>query len=75
MDAALAHFIDLALRGKHKGCSGGCKAARTIARAVVDSVPRLDSQARDGLRVFVNLTSQAPGTARDLLYGDSADES
>jgi hypothetical protein len=75
MDRALSHFIDLALRGKLRGCSAGCKRARAMARAVVDCVPGLDGLARDGLRAFINLASNAPGTARDLLYGDSDDES
>jgi hypothetical protein len=74
MTDALSHFLDLALRGKQRGCSGGCKRARVIARAVVDCVPGLDGLARDGLREFINLTSNAPGTARDLLYGDSTDD-
>lgn len=75
MDRALSHFLDLALKGKYRGCSGGCKRARTIARAVVDCVPGLDGQARDGLRVFIDLAANSPGSARDLLHGDSTDES
>ena len=74
MDRALSHFVDLAIRGSQPGCSGGCLAARALALAVVDDLPRLDSFAKDGLREFVNLCSQAPGTARDLVFGDTEDD-
>ncbi len=75
MSRSLDHFIDLAIVAGQPGASGGCKAARKLARAVVANVPLLDGLARDGLREFINLTSNSPGTARDLLYGDAGDES
>jgi hypothetical protein len=74
MDRALSHFLDLASRGLRVGRSSGELAAWRLAKAVVDSVPRLDGLARDGLRQFINLASNSPGTARDLLQGGSDDE-
>jgi hypothetical protein len=72
---ALDHFIDLALQGKRRGCSTYERGSRVLARAVVQYIPGMDGLARDGLREFINLTSNSPGTARDQLYGDAGDES
>lgn len=74
MSRALSHFLDLALRGRGRGCSGGCVAARNLATGVAHWLPCLDSLARDGLREFINLASNSPGTARDLLKGEDDDE-
>jgi hypothetical protein len=71
MSHALAHFLNLAHNGRRRGCSSGSAAACRLAALVAKYVPRLDAEARDGLRQFINLAAEAPTTAADLLTGDA----
>ncbi|HEX4149579.1 MAG TPA: hypothetical protein VHY20_11355 [Pirellulales bacterium] len=62
----LAHFLRLALRGRHRGSSGGEKSARKLALAVLDGC-NLDETAREGLIAFIRIAAAAPETARDAV--------
>lgn len=64
---ALNHFIRLARNGKHRGASGGCLAAYPLALTILETVPRLDYLALDGMAVFVGLAKMAPESAREFL--------
>ena len=63
----IERFVDLALQGQRKGCSGGERHARILALAVLDSINILDGSAREGLIEFIHSAAAAPETCRELV--------
>lgn len=59
---ALDHFLDLAYQGRRIGASGGEKAARKMALAMLDHGLRLDGLAVEGLVEFIRAAIELPGT-------------
>jgi hypothetical protein len=63
----LTHFVRLARRGKHRGCSSGERQARNLAKAILEAAPVLDDSAINGAVKFLVGCAQAPWKARELL--------
>ena len=73
---ALQHFLELVQSGRFEGASSGARGARILARAALDAMPVLGSQAVQGLAEFLVVCKTAPTTARDLaqLWNTDDDE-
>lgn len=71
LDAAdLNRFIDMANAATTAAATGGAQACRAIAIAIAEHYGRLDGRNRNGLELFMQLTSAYPGSAADLLSAD-----
>ncbi len=64
---AYDHFMDLVSRGKGPGPSIAESHALWLAWSVVENVPGLDSEARDGLCEFIHYAAASPDSARKFL--------
>lgn len=65
--ADLRHFVTLARRGQHGGCSGGERRAHEIAKSLIEHAVGLDPSATNGLIELVRLIERSPSAARDLI--------
>jgi hypothetical protein len=63
----LEHFINLLLRGRHSGASGGERRAYKIAKALLEHAPGLDAKALAGISPFAEMVSRNPQEIGDLL--------
>ncbi len=62
---ALSRFLSLASAGRVRGSSGGARAAKALADAIVEHAPTLDGEVLEGLKTFIDLAKMQPETARE----------
>lgn len=67
LEVANTHFMRLVRQGKHRGASGGEKAAYKLARAMLECAASFDETALDGAIAWCAFCNKNPMTAQDIL--------